>query len=415
VIGRAEHANALTWVGFGSAQALGASFLSVNLFNTLLIRQGASDFVLGLFALPQLLAVPSQALAAHLADRTRNKVRLVQTAVLLQILPILLPGAVLWLVGASAGLWVLFGAIFGYYVLSALGGTIGSVAQMDLLSRVFRPHRRGTIFGFQGSMGGLAGALGGLTLAAVMSRVEYPGNYLSSWTAAVVLVSAASLLLLRLRPLPGLQTRRRPGETPSLRRALAVLSRDRPFLVLLIAVVARMGFSAASFYAWPMAKRLHQLPDEYVGYLVTLSSVVMMVVQPGIGWLADNLGRGRTALVFSAVAAAGFASFPAAPGTALLACAYGLMLVGTQGVTMPLFLSVLDLSPPESRGAYVAVRYGTESLVYAGFLPLFGLLSTTFRPAVIFYAGAALCLLAGGILFRVGLGRPAPADTVPDH
>ena len=72
---------------------------------------------------------------------------------------------------------------------------------------------------------------------------------------------------------------------------------------------------------------------------------------------------------------------------------------------MPLYLSVLDLSPSEQRGLYVAVRYGTESGVYALFLPLFGLLSTHFTPHVIFYAGAMLAALSGIVLFNVAEGR----------
>jgi hypothetical protein len=69
-------------------------------------------------------------------------------------------------------------------------------------------------------------------------------------------------------------------------------------------------------------------------------------------------------------------------------------------------LSVLDLSPSDQRGLYVAVRYGTESGVYALFLPLFGYCSTHFPPHVIFYAGAVLAALAGAVLFRVAEGRP---------
>ena len=130
-----------------------------------------------------------------------------------------------------------------------------------------------------------------------------------------------------------------------------------------------------------------------------------MCSAPLIGWLADRIGRAQTALLFSAVAVVGFALFPHAESQQGLLVAYVLISVGASGITMPLYLSVLDLSPSEQRGLYVAVRYGTESGVYALFLPLFGYCSTHFTPHVIFYAGAVLAALSGIVLFNIAEGQ----------
>jgi MFS family permease len=172
---------------------------------------------------------------------------------------------------------------------------------------------------------------------------------------------------------------------------------DKRFMVFLIAASARMGFGATHYYIWPTARRLHGMPDEYVGYLASINAAIAMTSAPGIGWLADHWGRAPTALAFSAVAVVGFVLFPHADTPPVLLVAYVLIGLGTSGITMPLYLSVLDLSPADRRGFYVAVRYGTESAVYMVCLPLFGFVSTHTSPHVIFYAGV--------ILFRVAERR----------
>jgi hypothetical protein len=80
---------------------------------------------------------------------------------------------------------------------------------MDLLSRVLRPQRRGTLFVFQGSLGGLSGILGGLALASLMARLDYHVGFVSAWGIGILLTLGGGVLLLRLRQLPGLRLRRR--------------------------------------------------------------------------------------------------------------------------------------------------------------------------------------------------------------
>ncbi len=405
LIDRAERGNAINWTTYSTLQGLIGSFISADLFNTVLMRQGASDFVLGLFAANQVVSLVAQFVAARYVDAARDKVRLMWGAHVIQLLPLLLPIALLWVTDGQVGLWPFFAAVFSYYLVNSTVGAFGSIANMDLLSRVLRPGGRGKLLGMQGALGGLAGIASGLIVAAIIGRLHYPLGYTTVWCAGLLFSLLISVLLLRLRQLPGLRPRRRPAQ-PTLREALRTVAADRRFAVFLVAVVARMGFSATQYYIWPTARRLHGLPDEFVGYLASVNSAIAMCSAPLIGWLADRLGRAQTALLFSVVAVAGFALFPHADTRPLLLVSYVLIGVGSSGITMPLYLSVLDLSPSDQRGLYVAVRYGTESGVYALFLPLFGYCSTHFPPHVIFYAGAVLAALAGAVLFRVAEGRP---------
>jgi MFS family permease len=404
LIDRAERGNAINWTTYSTLQGLSASFISADLFNTVLMRQGASDFVLGLFAANQLVSLASQFVAARYVDGSRDKVRLMWLSHVIQLLPILLPIALLALTGGQVGLWPFFGAVFFYYLVNSTVGAFGSIANMDLLSRVLRPSGRGKLLGMQGALGGLAGIASGLLVAGIIGRLDYPLGYTTVWCTGLILSLCTSVLLLRLRQLPGLRPLRRV-EQPRLRQALRAVAKDRRFAIFLIAVVARMGFSATQYYIWPTARRVHGLPDEYVGYIASVNSAITMCSAPLIGWLADRLGRAQTALLFAAVAVVGFALFPHAESQQGLLAAYVLISVGASGITMPLYLSVLDLSPSEQRGLYVAVRYGTESGVYALFLPLFGYFSTHFTPHVIFYAGAMLAALSGIVLFNVAEGR----------
>lgn len=351
-IARAERGNALNWTGMAAVGGLGSSFLSADLFNTVLMRLGATDFVLGLFALNQIISLPSQFVAARVFDRTRNKVRVAWLASAFGVLPVLLPLLLLAFTDGQISMWVFFSAVSAHMLISHVAGAFGGVAQMDLLSRVLRRDRRGTLFGFQGSLGGLAGILGGLALAGLMGRLQYPERFISAWSLGLVLSLAGGLLMLRLRQLPGLRATRQ--QTPGLRQAFAAIA---------------------------------------------------MVSAPAIGWLADRWGRGPTALAFSVLAVVGFLLFPYVDSKSMLFVAYALIGVGTSGITMPLYLSVIDLSPTDGRGFYVAVRYGTESAVYMLFLPLAGFVSTNTAPHVIFYSGAAFAALAGFVLFRVAERR----------
>ena len=84
------------------------------------------------------------------------------------------------------------------------------------------------------------------------------------------------------------------------------------------------------------------------------------------------------------------------------------------GVTVATIL--VPQSMAYARLAGLPAVYG----LYAAFLPLFGFLSTALAPAVIFYLGACLCALAGLVLHRVALGRPAddlppPPSPPPDR
>ena len=241
LIDRAERGNAINWTTYSTLQGLSASFISADLFNTVLMRQGASDFVLGLFAANQLVSLASQFVAARYVDGSRDKVRLMWLSHVIQLLPILLPIALLALTGGQVGLWPFFGAVFFYYLVNSTVGAFGSIANMDLLSRVLRPGGRGKLLGMQGALGGLAGIASGLLVAGIISRLDYPLGYTTVWCTGLILSLCTSVLLLRLRQLPGLRPLRRV-EQPRLRQALRAVAKDRRFAIFLIAVVARMGF-----------------------------------------------------------------------------------------------------------------------------------------------------------------------------
>ena len=181
LIDRAERGNAINWTTYSTLQGLSASFISADLFNTVLMRQGASDFVLGLFAANQLVSLASQFVAARYVDGSRDKVRLMWLSHVIQLLPILLPIALLALTGGQVGLWPFFGAVFFYYLVNSTVGAFGSIANMDLLSRVLRPGGRGKLLGMQGALGGLAGIASGLLVAGIISRLDYPMGYTTVW------------------------------------------------------------------------------------------------------------------------------------------------------------------------------------------------------------------------------------------
>ncbi len=131
LIDRAERGNAINWTTYSTLQGLIGSFISADLFNTVLMRQGASDFVLGLFAANQVVSLVAQFVAARYVDAARDKVRLMWGAHVIQLLPLLLPIALLWVTDGQVGMWPFFAAVFSYYLVNSTVGAFGSIANMD--------------------------------------------------------------------------------------------------------------------------------------------------------------------------------------------------------------------------------------------------------------------------------------------
>jgi MFS family permease len=129
--------------------------------------------------------------------------------------------------------------------------------------------------------------------------------------------------------------------------------------------------------------------------------VVKSVASVGGGELSDRLGR-RTLIglgwIVYALVYFGFAWFDTATAVIVMFLSYGLFFGLTEGVEKAW---VADLAPPARRGTAFGIyngMLGVGSLVAS---VLFGYLWTRVSPQAAFTTGAALALLASGLLYFV--------------
>jgi MFS family permease len=188
-----------------------------------------------------------------------------------------------------------------------------------------------------------------------------------------------------------------------------VLRQDRRFVAFLIPVVAVTGMSSVSVFLVPMALR-GDLSDAYVGYFAVAASAAGILGPPIQGWLADQWGRGRTAMAGAALAATGLIAFAHVPFGQWSTVAYGVITIGGSAVYSMIYLSVLDLSPSAHRPTYVAVRYGLQGLVSAPLYLVCGWALDHVPIAWVIYAAAGCGLFCGVLMLRVAGRAPAYAD-----
>jgi predicted MFS family arabinose efflux permease len=397
---RAETRNAVLLTLQGMATALAGPMMPAALAPAILVRLGGSDLVIGLLGtVASAVGVPAMLLAAHLSGQSRRKglaTLLWNSASALVYLPLVLLLAV---EGTSTTLGVFSAMLLAATAASGLTGSVSSVLQVDLLSRITVPERRGRVTGVAGSVAGLASLAGGVGLSLLLARRPFPAGYTLACAIGLSVSAAGYLAYLLFRELPGLKTTA-AARLPGLRESLQTIRRDRVFLWVLVAAMAKFAGNAGYTFVVPTALRRDGLPDTFVGHFAVVTAVVGIGLGPLQGWLADRWGISRTALLGGAATAAGMVLFARAGSyTAVLACV-AVLAVGASALNTMFFLAPLSLSPPEHRSAYIAMRYLAESVAGVVCMPAVGYALTRWDAAYVFWLSGAAALVSAVVLVR---------------
>ena len=400
ILWKAELRNAALYTLQSTGGAFASPLMLGGLVPAIIVRLGGSDLLIGLVStLANAVGVPSLLLAAYVGVRTRRKgvASLVWNLVNWWVyLPALL---VLLLSGRSPSLTAFVAAIMAAVVMAALSGSVASVIQVDLLSRIITPERRGRVTGIAGAMSGASGLAGGVLLSLLLARLAFPKGYGIASVVGLIIGSLPLIMFLAYRELPGLKTSA-GARLPGLLHSLQVIRGDRRFLRVLAAAMLKYVFNAATIFVVPVALRRHGLPDTFVGHFAILTSIVTIGVGPLGGWSADRWGISRTAFIGGIVAAIGISLYPHAVSYAFVLASSAVIVAGSTLIGTMFFLAPMHLSPPEHRSAYIAMRYLAESVAGVLCTPLVGYAIMVWNPAYVFYVAAAAAVASGSLLVR---------------
>jgi MFS family permease len=259
----------------------------------------ATGVISGAWLLPQLFV-------ASFVSRLSRKKSFMMRGVWVSRPLFFLMGAVVWLLGERAPVFVFVFCVACIFVFFVLDATV-SVPWFDLMARALPDQRRGRVQGTAQVLGGVGGMGVGWLVRYVLSdasRWGFPANY------GLLFASSSAVFILSGLFLSGVQEPEPQSspDKPSVREVLASLPRilleDRPFLnMIVVRILSGFVSVASAFYVLYATKRLgFQAQD--TGFFV--SAQVAGTVTSGLlmGLIQDRWGplvHMRTTSVLSAV------------------------------------------------------------------------------------------------------------------
>ena len=299
-----------------------------------------------------------------------------------------LSGAVRPLIGFATS-WT---QVLGLRVADRLGKGIRGAPRDAMLAHFTPPHIRGRAFGFHRAMDH-AGAVVGPLIASAFLYFR-PDDYRTLFALTIVPGIAVILILIRV---PDARTPP-AAEQPQVRRESTALSR-RFYRAIAVIVVFSLGNASDAF----LLLRMNDLGIAAVWIPLLWSALHVVKVASSVvgGDLSDRFGRrlliGLGWLVY-AVVYAGFAFVDSAAAVVAIFLSYGLYFGLTEGVEKAW---VADLAPATARGTAFGVYNAALGVGALCASVMFGVIWTRVSPHAAFLTGAALALLATGLLYSL--------------
>ncbi len=300
-------------------------------------------------------------------------------------LPVLKPGAALWLT-------------FGLLIWQGLGGGLAANAWQSMISKIIPPPHRGSFFGIQAAAANLLASASAVIAGILLEQLDAPFNFTVCFllTSVFMGVSLAFLSLTREQATP-------PKDVGISRGAFwsdlgVILRRDANFRWFLVTrLLAQMAVSSFAFYTI-YAVRHHGASASAAGVMGGVFLAAQITANPIMGWLGDRWSH-RAVMEIGAAAAI---------ASALLACgaseAWGFYIVFTLAGVANVAFTTLGLT--------MTLEFGAEAERPA----YIGLANTLTAPAAILaplisgwivdaagYPAAFLVSALGGLLTALGL------------
>lgn len=127
----------------------------------------------------------------------------------------------------SSSAMVLF--YLALFLHAGSGGAL-AVIRNDMIGRLIPPHRIGPLLGTRKFLGGVAAVLtGGLVIQPILSRLNYPRNYLTLVAVGALVLLAEAYAWCACREQPGQRVRQRASLPQAFRRGFHWLRTDRNY------------------------------------------------------------------------------------------------------------------------------------------------------------------------------------------
>lgn len=305
-----------------------------------------------------------------------------------------------------AGTWQV---ILGVRVAERVGKGIRTAPRDALVADSIAPQHRGLAFGLHRA-GDTAGALVGVLIAAALVGASQRGNLLltrETFQRVVLWSLIPAALSVVVLAFGAREVALRPKEAPR----FTLRGWDKRFYGFLLTVILfTLGNSSDAFLLLRAQERGLGLVQ--ILLMVASFNLVYTVLAGPAGALSDKVGRRRLIvigwLVYGLIYL-GFALAKAGWHIWVFYALYGVYYAMAEGVAKAL---VADLIPPEKRGTAYGVFNAAIGLTAFPASALAGLLWQGFGswrglgPSAPFFFGAALALVAAGLISRVLAGMP---------
>jgi MFS family permease len=332
--------------------------------------------------------------AGRVADRTGTPKRLV-------IAGYGLSGAVRPLI-AFASTWL---HVLGLRFADRLGKGIRSAPRDAMLAHFVAPEIRGRAYGFHRAMDH-AGAVVGPLIASLFLWF-YPGEYRTLFALTIIPGIVVVLILLRV-PDAAIKVATASEVQPRLDAPASTRPTRSLFVALSVILIFSLGNASDAFLLLRMSEL--GIAAVWIPLLWSALHVVKVVSSVIGGDLSDRLGRraviGAGWMIYALVYA-GFGFFDSAPIVIAIFLSYGLYFGLTEGVEKAW---IADLAAAGARGTafgWYNAAIGVGSLAAS---VMFGAIWTRVSPSAAFLTGAALALVATGLLYFL-----FPHETNPRH
>jgi MFS family permease len=326
--------------------------------------------------------------AGRLADRTGAPKRIVLAGYGIS-------GAVRPLI-ALASSWT---QVLALRFVDRLGKGIRGAPRDAMLGYFAPPHLRGRVYGFHRAMDH-AGAVAGPLIASLFLFV-YPGAYRSLFALSIIPGIVVILILLRVPDTsnepPEPNEPAEPPEPPEPREPLEPKLQAPFWKAIAVILVFSLGNASDAF----LLLRLNDLgvATFWIPLLWSGLHVVKVLSSVAGGDLSDRFGR-RTLIaagwIVYALVYAAFGYFDSAAPVVVIFLCYGLYFGLTEGVEKAW---VADLSPAGARGTAFGVYNAALGVGGLASSLMFGVIWTRVSPQAAFLTGAAVALVAIGLLY----------------
>ena len=297
--------------------------------------------------------------------------------------------------------------VFTVRVLDRIGKGVRGAPRDALLAAWATPQTRGGVYGFHRAMDHLGAVIG--PLAATAFLYVYPDQYRTLFALTIVPGAVAVGLIFFVPERPTADARSTgPEPPPAARQDPRAGGLPRQFTVFMIVLtIFTLGNSTDAFLLLKLtdvAGSARNIPLIWAALHVVKAATSVF----GGTW-SDHVGR-RAVIgagwTIYAIVYAGFALSTTLAQLLTWFLIYGLYFGLSEGTEKAL---IADLAPAERRGFAFGIYYAVQGLGALAASVLFGALWKWFGAAVAFAVGAALALVATGLLL-VAVRAPRTAS-----